>query len=493
MGKTTTQKTEIPPMTEQERQFMDLLNGALIPSYLDSVGYSVSTDQIPFDQTDEGKNLYSAWQTAKQEYDQLSQTMSFAGGGDPHGLAFARKKMDEAQTAYDEAQTNYTPAYSYNVTEKDSPYLEAIKEKYGEGSTEYKEAKDKELDTTISQQSQLAEIQSKIIDQTMKFMNGDYEISDKQKEYIKESFAPIREAVDQMTSDDLEETQKKWDNFRDAVKDTSLSIGAALDVVAEEIKTTGANMKDALDKTIETNKALMKMGIEDHTGQVTKRTNEIATRLGRSPSDPEFQNEIKTNVAREVERGTLQLADMQARGELSIAERTGSGLENVAQQRVGLERETGGKMESAALGEGGERQNIITRAGQMRTGLAENEQNMKWQIGAGMVPTQISTGMGTTEFDQALINQRIQNAGAAVGGVTGAYGTMAGERYRQPTTTTHQPWSVADYIGTGLGVANLGMGMYSGITSAGNLRKAAGGVPGYNSSYNLGYGGNYEF
>jgi hypothetical protein len=473
-GSSQSSKTQIPPPTEQETALMNSVLQDFLPAYMEQAGYNVVARDQTFEESDQYKKLNAEIQRAQEQLD-----YNIKGGNDAGTISGLRDAVNKAKDNLEQARAGYVPVTKYDVSKKESAYVEAIKTKYGADSQEYKDASEKAKTEEISKQANLEEIQKTFIEKTKKFLNGDFSITEDQKKYVQDLYAPIKASVEKMTSDDLAETEKKWTAFRDAVKDTNLSVSQALDVVGTQIKQTGSDMKEALDTTIATNKALMKMGIEDATGTITKKTNQLAASLGRSPSDPEFEKEIQTSVAREVERGTLNLADMQARGELSIAERTGSGLENVAQQRVSLAGSTGQKLEGAAVSEGGEKQNIVTRAGQMRTSIAENTKNMEYQMGAGIVPQQISTGIGTTQFDQALIQQRMANAGAAMNGVTGVYNTMSRDRYAQPMQESNRPYSAMDYMGNILGSANMGMGMYSGIAQADAMRNYS--YQGYNN------------
>lgn len=474
-------------MSEQEKQLLQMVTQTLLPAYLDQQGYNVTTKDIPFEESSQAKTLNQNIQKAQDAYNSADAGMD---------AAVAKNKLSDAKKAYTKAQSAYIPTTGYTLDKKDPPYLEAVKKKYGSTSSEYTNAKSTYETNNIAKEKDLADIQTQSIANAKKFLNGDFSINDQQKAYIKDLYAPISSAIDKMTSDNLEQTTKTFEDFRKSVADTSLSVSQALDAVGTQIKQTGSDMKTALDTTIETNKALMKMGIEDKTGEITKRTNTLAASLGRSPTDPEFQKEIQTSVSREIERGTLNLADMQARGELSIAERTGSGLEGVARSKVNLAESTGNKLEDAAMQEGQQKGNIIGTAGSMRTNLASQTADTTFKMGANM-PQQIQVGYGATQFDNAMIQQRLANAGAAMSAPTGVFGTFAGERYRQPTTTTERPWGVQDYIGTALGVGNLAMGAYTGMSQANAMRGlysgGSGNSGGYGPNPGFGYNGDYGF
>ena len=457
----SSQSTTISDLSEQEKQLMDLLSGALLPAYLDEAGYDVTTTPIPFEETSEGKRL-------KETADAHSNPGVY-GTGDIEAYRKAKEDYD------------LHPALSYDVEKRASDAeisdemrkeLGPIEKKYGKDSQKYKDAMagyggDKE------RAYQRDEIQRKYMEKVDKFLSGDLSITPEQEQWITDQYAPIKAAVDSMYTENMEELDKRYADFGKQVDETNLSITSALDVVGAQIKETGANMEKALSSTIASNKELMKMGIYDATGQITKNISMSAIATGRDPSDPEYTNEIQQNIARQVKSGTLQLASMEAQGRMGIAERTGSGLEGVDMAKARLAEATGAKKEGAITAKGQEEAALIGMKGSANIGLEESQANMRRDLAIGLPSQQIGVGQGYQQLASALGAQRLANASGAMNASAMPYGMMAQERFAQPTTTTTQNMGAMDWVGGVMGAAGGAASIYGGVTGTNALRDIA--------------------
>lgn len=143
---------------------------------------------------------------------------------------------------------------------------------------------------------------------------------------------------------------------------------------------------------------------------------------------------------------------------MSIAERTGAGLEGTDNMRLGIAERTGQGMEGIA----GQRVGYAAQAAEMRgaleTNLAGKEADIRSNLAYGLPPQQVGMGMDVANFQNAINQQRLQNIQAGYSMPMNTYGTMARERFAQPTTTTTQTPSIASGITGFIGAAMGGVG-----------------------------------
>jgi hypothetical protein len=133
------------------------------------------------------------------------------------------------------------------------------------------------------------------------------------------------------------------------------------------------------------------------------------------------------------------------------------------EQELGIKERTGAAREELARGRGA-----------ANVSLAEQESNLRWQVGSGMAPQQIGVGTSVHGYNQSLIQQRISNAQNAMNAPLPFLDYYQRERMAQPTrTVTSSPAWGPQLLGGILGMGSMGANMYSGIASAGALRSIA--------------------
>lgn len=540
---TSVSKTEYPEATPEERAMMNMATEAMMPSYLDKSGYDVSSTTSKIEDNPEWKTYQDqinreqkTRKDAQKELDKLISEKKMGGRQDysreqqlRNQIAQSDNKINQIQDKQNKLAKDWKPETHYQVRQKDSVEVEAARrnavDKYGEMSdadlmkkdSTYRKAKKKFEGDQIKADKQKRELVDTFMTKAQKFLEGDFSINAEQEALIQKNLAPQRAALKEMFNnvragmDRQEETimegdsslrreasiaegnlidsfNKTFDAYEKRIHETDLSVGAALDAIGSQIIRTGGALEKSLETTIATNRALMKMGIEDYTGAVTKQMNEVAASMGRETTDPEYENEIKGAVARKVEEGSLNLARMEVEGKLRITERTGSGLEDVYRQKAALASDTGGKLEDATMQRGAniaaakentgqrmmaitertatersnlarERTNVAQQEGAATMNMEEAATNLRFQVGAGMAPQQIGVGMNVAQYQDAVAQQSIANAYNATMTPYNMAAGMRAERMAQPTTTTTQRQSpLGSIFDVGTGIANAWAG-----------------------------------
>lgn len=439
----TTSTTELPPMSEQEKNLLNLVSDTLLPNYLREAGYDVKTINTTFETSDTYKSLNKKLTSAQENLAKLTDGKSaYEIQRDSQQIQQARAAIDQAEKQISEARSKFVPSTQYETRKLENPELEAVRAKYGEDSQQYKDLKKqytaKEIDDFKKQQA----IYDTFVEKTQKFLNGDFSITKSQEALIQKNMAPVKAAVENLFKNTKEEFDAAYGDFKQQADSAGLSTRQALGYVGEQIEKTGKSMEDALKTAVSTREALLKNGIDDYTGEITKRVASNAAALGRDPNDPEFTADIADMVAKQVKDGQLNLADMEAQGMLAIKERTGSGLEQVARTQaegnINLQQQRGGSL----------------------IDIEKDISNMRFQQGAGMVPTMLSAGVGAGEYDTARAQQRLTNASSAYSLPMNFAGFFQGDRAAQPITTQTQNFGMGDFIGAGLGIASAGANIY---------------------------------
>lgn len=448
MSSQTTSETKIPDASPQEQELMNMITGTLLPQYLGEAGYDVTPTKVSYGDSDAGKALNSKrGKLEKQRQDLLNKAEQQPRGSMGYNqvmqsaaqLAQQIQSVDDEMTRGEAGFKSYT---TYDLRKKENPELEYLKNTKGESSKEYKSAKRKYAKQEVSDFQQQERVYKEFKDRSEKYLKGDFSISKEQEALIQKNNAPVKQAIESMFKDNFSETYKSMDDFEAKAKEGGMSFSQGLGSVVDQIKTTGAEMEVALKNVVKTRQELLKQGIDDVTGEVTKRVAANAAALGRDPSDPEFTSDIVNTVAKEARSGNLELANLESQGLLGIRERTGGLLEQAAGNR------------GAALTD-------------YESGLSK----MRTEVGSGMPPSQLQVGMGGMQYNQALAQQRLANAAgtAQFPMFLNEFGQR--ERMAQPTTTQTTPFGPADFIGAGLGIAGAGANIYGAVSSAGALRK----------------------
>lgn len=434
-------------MTPQEQEFMKMLQETLLPNYLNQAGFVTNAKQTTFKESDEYKRLTRNLAEAKKN---PSKGDPYANGAyNPNAEGGANIRA--AQRALDEAEKNFKSTTTYDIRTKESENLEYLRDTYGENSSQYKEAKKTERLDKVGAEKTQNEIMKKYQENTLKYMNGDFSITPEQEKNIQENFKDVKAGVESMYKDTMDETMKAYGDFTKVAGENGMTTRDALGAVGAQIEQTGINMNKALDNVVSTRQALLKQGIEDATGEITKQVATKAAQLGRDPSDPEFENDMKDTIARQVKQGNLELGSMEAQARLGIEERTGSGLEGVANRQA----------------EG--RINAAMTKGQQNLNVEQGILNQRVEQGSGGLATGINLGQQTTQFDNALSQQRMSNAMTAMSPVQSMYGMYFNQRPRYQT----QEGSPMDVMSGIMDVAQGAASAYTGIQTGNFLRSSA--------------------
>lgn len=435
MGQTT--ETSIPDPTGQEKELLDLFSQVLMPTYLKEQGYNVETKKVTWEDSDEYKSLMKQRAAAAKlpkvaPLPSYRQPLNYVPPVDP--VAAIDAKIAEAKDKFKE----YT---DYDVSEKMNPEEQYAYDKYGKDSKEFKAAKAKAAEAKVADFKQQQEIQKTFQEKTMKFLKGDYTLTPEEQKNLEESTKSVSASLENIFKGTLEETEKAFGDFTKIAGENGMTIRDTLGAVGAQIESTGIEMSKALDNVVKTRSELMKQGIVDATGEITKKVSMNAANSGRDPSDPEFQADMKQIIAKEVNQGQLELADMESRARMGIAERTGSGLENVAQQQAAQRLEIAKKKGIA---------------------LASLDSRV-----AGTIPNQLAVGQGGSQYMEALAQQRLANAQGAMGAAMGGAEYWQQDRHANTTTTqSNDPFSTI--LSAGLGAASAGAKIY-GASQMGGL------------------------
>ena len=421
----TVQKTEFPPPTSQELQMQSLMINGIMPAYLSEAGYEM--EETKGDPTASPK-----WAEAQDLRSKVGQVPEYM-------REEINKRADQLEN---EARSEAEGQKGFKLRKRISEKAELMRRRYGENSEEYQNAVKEAEQFKVETEEAKNQLTKSFLQKTQKFLNGDFSITESQRNLIEENLAPQRKVVDEMFGDIDQITYETFIGDTQGVIDKSS--GANLGVAVEAAgsgKMKGLSMMDALTSTIEANKELLKMGIEDASGEITKRSAEQAAAMGRDPGDPEYKQEIQQSVAREVQRGQLQLSEMEARGKLGIAEQLGQTRLQTARQK-----------------------------GAAKLGLEEQAANLRFQVGGGMAPQQVGLGQSSAQFLDAQRQQQLMNLQGGFGMPAQIAGQAQALRLSQPTSTQTTGGSV---LGGIAGLVSGAAGIYGGVQSAGASRAQA--------------------
>jgi hypothetical protein len=495
MGSTKeTTRVEYPEATAQEREF-EQMKIDVLPSVMRQYGIEVTPKKKDLNADPEYTRMSRDIANLQAQEAQLN-AQTVGGGGQKLNskynqqinnvaqLSNERSKIQKKISDLQEKQSKYAEEHSGDTTfdtrEIYSTETEMIGERYGFESPEYKSAVGKFREEEAGLEKKDRELNSKIVDMGIKIASGDYSITPEQQSYVANLFAPMRESLISLRDSTIAEAEKTgksvnalYDDFDDQVARNKLSIAGAINAVTDQVKLTGLDMTKALENSIETNKALLKMGIEDTALEITKQVARNAASIGRTASDPEFQSQIQQQVAREVSRGTLNLAALESEGKVRISERTGMALEEALQQQVALEASTGEKLEQSKLGRaetaektGLKREAAVQGYGAANVNLEQELANLRYNLGTGQIANQIGTGINVAQYREALDAQNAANAQGALGTATGMEQQYQQYRLAQPITTKKTSQSLGGTILGGiLGTASAAGSIYGGVTT----------------------------
>ncbi len=487
-----TSQTTIPEPTEEELALLGLSN-SMMQAYMQASGFDVTTTQTNFEDSDQGRSFANQRQQLQAQIDDLNnriaEVSSGGGGGDGVGKAAGRMgrgnydavnqynnsknglyaQMNQLDEKEQEARAGYKPEINYTTREKADFATEEIRKKFGADSQEYKDAYDKYVEGKVKTEKTDNDIKGLLAEKTKKLLSGDYGLNSGEQRFMDQILGPMKQAglnaisyiESAQTSD--EGIGKALTSFADQIKKTGMDMGDAVLALENRVRETGVDMNRALDEEVATTKELNRMGIEDYTSSQRRQISSQAALLGRSPTDPEFQNQLQDLATRAITQSNLQVGAMAADKRIGIASQTGQGLENAQNIRLGIAERTGQGLEGVAQARVGYADEAAHMRGGLETNLAGQEGSIRSNLAYGLPPQQVGMGMDVANFQNALNQQRLQNIQSGYSMPMNTYNTMSRERMAQPSTTQTSTPSIASGI-TGL----IGAGM-SGVGAAGSL------------------------
>jgi len=199
----------------------------------------------------------------------------------------------------------------------------------------------------------------------------------------------------------------------------------------------------------------------------------MSTSLGRASTDPGFIRELENRTQESLQDVELNLAVQSAQGRLGIAERTGSGLENISLLRTQLTGEKGLRLEDVArtraqLAEatGGKKEQLSQARTSLSESLLREQEQRRTALGQGLPIQQAQVGISTGQFTSGQNQLATQNLFQTGQFAQQSRGQLLQERMAQPTTTT-----TTGGLGTTLG------GIFGGIgTAASGVGSIFGGI-----------------
>ena len=407
----------------------DIFEEAILPQLIESSGYVLE------EKPRRTGGLTSAERTRYEELKASGVTINRSGlsSGVRKEFTELQKKLDTASTTMDRTLRK---TYSNEI--------ESIYQEKGKDSPEYKEAvkgfQQKE-DATKERQANLLQT---FQENSMKFLKGDFSLNAQEQKSMNELFAPTRKMVEKLYNDVDSEIGK----YEGQVGDFEERAQKKLDAFQEKV----TKYRDTQDKI---EKDLFERGIKEYSGDISKKIMTDAVASGRDPADPEFVNQISQNIAQEAVKGGLSLEVQQM---------------NRAQNQEQYIFEQGQNNDLTTMGM---REDVFNR----RVGAAEARGVANIGIEGQARDLRMSTltgGGGITgesaQLVDAINQQRIANLGGLQGSVMGEANSLRQIRMSQPST---QGTATPSPLEVGMGLAQIGVGAYSGYTQAQGLRNIA--------------------
>lgn len=269
--------------------------------------------------------------------------------------------------------------------------IQKLREKHGENSRQYREAIEKYESEQVLKEENIRRQEQLYQENSLKFMKGDFSTTEEQRRGIEDVLTPQRIAMEAVFGKSGD-ANKNIQQYVSKARETGMSLGDFTEAIVPQIQ-QGGTLDDALTQVIEVNRQLMKMGIEDVTGEMTKRVNQQAVALGRDPTDPAFQQELQQLAAREVQKGQLQLAKIESEGRMNIAQQKAQAELNLGQQASQLRTQVGGGMFSKQ-----------TAARQFQEAL--KNQSLQNLMSGYQIPSNLSSQMANIRLGQPTVQSR---------------------------------------------------------------------------------------
>ncbi len=436
MGEGATEVTQVrlPPASAEEIKMNKMFTQGIMPAMMQQSGYETTFEQKDWRDYPEYADIKKARDAAESPVVARGQ---MAGAVQEEMI----KQVEERENELKERAANES---SFSMRKLASPRVEAIRKRHGEGSGFYKDALRDYEEQLIETDETQRQNQQLFLEKTQKFLRGDFSVTEEQRALIEKNLKPQRLALNKMY-DEMEEltdenVQNVMDKYKTAAAEVDMGFAEVLSAMGEQIDQGEEDLNVALERTIKTRQEIMKMGIEDATGEITKKVAGNAAAMGRDPSDPAYQQQVQQSVAREIQRGELALGEMEAQAKLGIVGQAGERRLGLAGQRLSMAQERG--RERLGLETGLERERsqrmlgIAEARGTQLTGLEREAARLRFQVGGGMAPSQLQAGAGSIQLQQALQQQRMANLGGMGQAQGGFMGRQTQLRMAQPTTTT---------------------------------------------------------
>lgn len=392
-------QTTIPGMSAQERELHQMFM-AMMPAMMEASGYEMKEESV-----------FTPEETAR--FDELQKKHD-------ESLEIERQTGMKTDFAKQNGEYNEWQAFvkkeqaaggktTKKVTKKLPYELEKLKKDRGEDSVEFMAAKE-EYDKAQGASRQMEDdIAQQFRENSLKFLKGDFSTTEAERASIEEQLKPLREGVEKMYGE-LEEVN--MEGFK--------------------------GLFDRHEKAVEANKMLLKDQIQEYSDDVMENVANQAAMTGRDPTDPEFQNQIATNIAKVTGQSMLQLASDARREEMGIAQ-----------------------------SEFGAKQDLTQARGTARLSLEEQALGLRMQK---FSPQGLNMAMNASQLTNAISQQRMQNLSSIGSGYQSQAQGMRQERMVQQNTTQT---SVPSPMSLGVGLLQGGFGVYSGMAQAGALRDLA--------------------
>ena len=465
---TTTSNTELPEMTEEEKKLMGK-SSALIDAYLTQSGYEMEEKRETIYENPE------RWRQLNARRDELQQKKLDlqAKIEDPNVPAYKKPDLNR--------QLRNTDA---EITSNDSWIAEESKNShetisYTPTLTEYGKKLQTERESMVDYRTQTNAMLFKTAE---KLLNGDFAPTEAQKQLIEENSASIRGPVFALLDEASKEAErtgesinKSLDGYMQEIRNTGVSMGAALNAIGDRIEMTkqgllagvseeesrlaetGASVKAALqgvrdeinatggkaatemEKLFSLRRTMAKQDMEDFYKEQRNKTALQATQMGRSMFDPQFQAQLQDNMLQKIDRTNLALSEQESMLKLGLIQDIGGKLESVSQMEAALAESQG--LRSEALG-------AKRTAIEERTGAAQED------VSAQRAALAERTGAG-------LENVALQRANVA-GQVGAQKQAIAGQKAAVEENIQNQASQLRQQYGYGIPAQMLGIGMQVG-------------------------------
>jgi len=484
MGSQTTQKTTIPDPSPEELKQIALGNAAM-EAALQSFGYSFDTTETQaYDNPLKVESLEAQLSDYQSTLEGLDQQMKDVGRNSTQFNDLQQQKnqlkskIRQTTSKLADEQDKVSTKIDGVLIKREDPRVQDLIDKgqTGKANKLREEIKKKEFEALGVQE----DINKLFLDNTRKFLSGDLSITAQQQEELNESTARVRDPINKLLDEvgqQIGQTDEAvgsaLDNVVNQINQTGLDVEEALVEAESRVQETGVSMSEALDQTIATSRDLAERNLFKQTRDLRSNLATMSTSLGRASTDPGFIRELENRTQESLQDVELNLAVQSAQGRLGIAERTGSGLENISLLRTQLTGEKGLRLEDVArtraqLAEatGGKKEQLSQARTSLSESLLREQEQRRTALGQGLPIQQAQVGISTGQFTSGQNQLATQNLFQTGQFAQQSRGQLLQERMAQPTTTT-----TTGGLGTTLG------GIFGGIgTAASGVGSIFGGI-----------------